>query len=668
MSKCKKIIIFVILTIILNFTDVSAQQHRLNRPNISRSYLTSNPSKYRHKKRKKSKKKGILYDKAIDLRINEVINKANKLFDNDPNAAIEMIVKEQLWLEKRGYGKTIPLAKGKKGPALPSPFIITLATFKHRMGAEPVDIIDYYKDIIRKYPSTVHAIDCSILIIKQLKFNENEISEFIDEFNNNSQSAIYTSLLKIYAQDEYEISKEKIIFIISRIHSENKISLLKDIYSNLRNEGKDRLEEAIWETSDNLKDLKVKFRTERAVQAYHRLNFERSCKLYKSILNCYKEEDFILSKIMSELCKTQVQHIQYMYSKNLMNNVIALSKKYRTETLKDYPDMNKSALVNEALALICLKQDLEAKNIIISNNINETDISNNNSFLNTKFKNKEKITSFFWNQFKDWHKFNKENYLVIVKAMLNKQDYIQVEKLFCNVKKRYGELSIRDSVSYLQTRIICGSLDLPETNLLFKRIDAENDKKLEEFAYQKLVPSLTECIRKNLFKEALSILSFAENYKPNDELSFLRSYCLVMMGDMVTGQKILEKLILKTNKKSISIKAKLVLRKQSVLKEINEKFENPAASFLKKECNRLIETGHFQEATTVYTKILVEYPNHKNNDKAYYSIGYYYLLTGEFKIAKEIFTYLTQNYPQSQFISHTKLCLARIKSMTESKL
>ena len=61
---------------------------------------------------------------------------------------------------------------------------------------------------------------------------------------------------------------------------------------------------------------------------------------------------------------------------------------------------------------------------------------------------------------------------------------------------------------------------------------------------------------------------------------------------------------------------------------------------------------------------MIEYPETKQAPESNFFIGYCYMLQGKFEEATESFNLVLKDYPDSTYASKSRLCLTRIKNMT----
>ena len=78
-----------------------------------------------------------------------------------------------------------------------------------------------------------------------------------------------------------------------------------------------------------------------------------------------------------------------------------------------------------------------------------------------------------------------------------------------------------------------------------------------------------------------------------------------------------------------------------------------------------IQLGQINKATDTFLALMMEYPEAQQAAESNFFMGYCYMLQGKFDAAKEAFNLILQDYPGDPYIAKTKVCLRRIKSMTE---
>ena len=78
-----------------------------------------------------------------------------------------------------------------------------------------------------------------------------------------------------------------------------------------------------------------------------------------------------------------------------------------------------------------------------------------------------------------------------------------------------------------------------------------------------------------------------------------------------------------------------------------------------------IQLGKIEKAVDEFLTVSLEYPETEQAPEASFFIGYCRMLEGKFGQAKEAFTLVVTQYPQSSYSNKAKLCLERIDSTTE---
>jgi len=77
-----------------------------------------------------------------------------------------------------------------------------------------------------------------------------------------------------------------------------------------------------------------------------------------------------------------------------------------------------------------------------------------------------------------------------------------------------------------------------------------------------------------------------------------------------------------------------------------------------------IQLSEINRAIDIYLTLMIEYPETKQAPESNFFIGYCYMLQGKFEEATESFNLVLKDYPDSTYASKSRLCLTRIKNMT----
>ena len=77
-----------------------------------------------------------------------------------------------------------------------------------------------------------------------------------------------------------------------------------------------------------------------------------------------------------------------------------------------------------------------------------------------------------------------------------------------------------------------------------------------------------------------------------------------------------------------------------------------------------IQLGEINRAIDIYLTLMIEYPETKQAPESNFFIGYCYMLQGKFEEATESFNLVLKDYPDNTYASKSRLCLTRIKNMT----
>jgi TolA-binding protein len=75
--------------------------------------------------------------------------------------------------------------------------------------------------------------------------------------------------------------------------------------------------------------------------------------------------------------------------------------------------------------------------------------------------------------------------------------------------------------------------------------------------------------------------------------------------------------------------------------------------------------GEMDRAQGVFLELMIDYPETKQAPEANFFIGYCNMLQGKYKEATEALNMVVKDCPQSSYASKARLCLTRIKRMTE---
>ena len=78
-----------------------------------------------------------------------------------------------------------------------------------------------------------------------------------------------------------------------------------------------------------------------------------------------------------------------------------------------------------------------------------------------------------------------------------------------------------------------------------------------------------------------------------------------------------------------------------------------------------VQLGEMGRAYNTFLELMIDYPETKQAPEANFFIGYCNMLQGKYKEATEALNMVVKNYPQSSYASKARLCLTRIKRMTE---
>ena len=77
-----------------------------------------------------------------------------------------------------------------------------------------------------------------------------------------------------------------------------------------------------------------------------------------------------------------------------------------------------------------------------------------------------------------------------------------------------------------------------------------------------------------------------------------------------------------------------------------------------------IQLSEINRAIDIYLTLMIEYPETKQAPESNFFIGYCYMLQGKFEEATESFNLVLKDYPDNTYASKSRLCLTRIKNMT----
>jgi tetratricopeptide (TPR) repeat protein len=77
-----------------------------------------------------------------------------------------------------------------------------------------------------------------------------------------------------------------------------------------------------------------------------------------------------------------------------------------------------------------------------------------------------------------------------------------------------------------------------------------------------------------------------------------------------------------------------------------------------------IQLAEIDKAIYVFSAMMIEYPETKQTPEPNFFIGYCFMLQGEFEKATKSFDLVAKNYPESSYKNKARLCLSRIKNMT----
>ncbi len=77
-----------------------------------------------------------------------------------------------------------------------------------------------------------------------------------------------------------------------------------------------------------------------------------------------------------------------------------------------------------------------------------------------------------------------------------------------------------------------------------------------------------------------------------------------------------------------------------------------------------IQLSKINRAIDIYLTLMIEYPETKQAPESNFFIGYCYMLQGKFEEATESFNLVLKDYPDNTYASKSRLCLTRIKNMT----
>ncbi len=78
-----------------------------------------------------------------------------------------------------------------------------------------------------------------------------------------------------------------------------------------------------------------------------------------------------------------------------------------------------------------------------------------------------------------------------------------------------------------------------------------------------------------------------------------------------------------------------------------------------------IHFGELDKAFESYSKLMVEYPESKDLAEVGFFMGYCYMLKDKLKAAEETFNNVIGDYPDSPYAARARLCVVRIRDMTE---
>ena len=78
-----------------------------------------------------------------------------------------------------------------------------------------------------------------------------------------------------------------------------------------------------------------------------------------------------------------------------------------------------------------------------------------------------------------------------------------------------------------------------------------------------------------------------------------------------------------------------------------------------------VQLGDIDQAIETFFTLMIEYSEVKEAPEAHFFVGYCYMLQSKFGEAAEAFNLVVKDYPNSEYTSNARLCLDRIKNMTE---
>jgi tetratricopeptide (TPR) repeat protein len=78
-----------------------------------------------------------------------------------------------------------------------------------------------------------------------------------------------------------------------------------------------------------------------------------------------------------------------------------------------------------------------------------------------------------------------------------------------------------------------------------------------------------------------------------------------------------------------------------------------------------VQLGDINQAIETFFTLMIEYSEVKEAPEAHFFVGYCYMLQSKFSEAAEAFNLVVKDYPNSEYTSNARLCLDRIKNMTE---